>query len=94
MEIEPCAILECFERKEPLMSAEEKIEIKLSNEDALILFDWLARFNDGCDATPDDVERQLLCNLEATFEKLLVEPFAENYSEILALAKERSRGQL
>lgn len=76
-----------------MSSTDEKIEIHLSKEDALVLFDWLVRFNDCGNATLDDVERQLLCNLEATFEKLLVEPFAENYNEILALAKERIRGK-
>lgn len=69
----------------------EKIMIEISKDDALILFDWLARFTEGsCDQT-DEIERQSLCNLEAAFEEILVEPFDEKYNEIIAQTKERVR---
>ena len=74
-----------------MSTSEEVIEIRLSKSEALILFDWLARFNEGRIPETDAVEKQVLCNLEATFESLLVEPFANNYLELLALAKARNR---
>lgn len=64
-----------FEQRNPLMSnTDETIEIRLPKDDALTLLDWLARFNEGGMPGTDDVEKQLLYDLEAMFEQLLVEP--------------------
>lgn len=77
-----------------MSTTDQNIDISLPKDDALILFDWLARFNEGSIHTTDEVEKQILFNLEATFEKLLVEPFAANYNEIIALTKARIRDKL
>ena len=63
------------------------IELRLPKDEALVLFDWLSRFNQGNSNSTDEVEKQILANLEALFEKLLVEPFAENYHDLIDLAK-------
>ena len=63
------------------------IEIRLPKDEALVLFDWLSRYNQGNSNSTDDVEKQILADLEAIFEKLLVEPFAENYYDLIDLAK-------
>lgn len=77
-----------------MSSTHNEIAISLPEDDALIFFDWLARFNEGNLTTPDDIEKQVLCNIEATLEKLLVEPFAKNYDEIIDSAKSRIRDSL
>jgi hypothetical protein len=76
-----------------MSSKDEKIVINLSKDEALILFDWLARVNERGTVETDDIEKQLLCNVEADLERILVEPFAENYFELITLAKARVRGQ-
>ena len=63
------------------------IELRLPKDEALVLFDWLSRFNQGNSNSTDEVEKLILANLEAIFEKLLVEPFAENYYDLIDLAK-------
>lgn len=64
-----------------------KIEIRLPKDEALVLFNWLSKFNQGNSNSTDDVEKHILADLEAIFEKLLVEPFAENYHDLIDLAK-------
>jgi hypothetical protein len=74
------------------MSA-NSVKIELTSEQALVLFDWLGRFN----ADPrgvlfeDQAEERVLWDLEATLERVLVEPFAANYRELLGQARERVR---
>lgn len=70
---------------------ESKVSISIDKDIALVLFDWLARFNEGSCDTVDKVEGKTLYMLEATLEEILVEPFMENYKEIIANTKERIR---
>jgi hypothetical protein len=71
------------------------ITINLSDDEALVLFEFLAREID------DNLEKRLdtLINHPAEFwalnsvhgalEKILVEPLASNYGELVALARQR-----
>ena len=76
------------------MSNEDaNIAICLSNDEALVYFEWLARFNEGESLLTDEIERQLLANVEAALEKQLAEPFSNRYHELVALAKARIRNR-
>jgi len=64
------------------------IEFRLTRAEALVLFDWLVRF-DASDATMtlDKAEQKVLWLLEGALEKRLVEILAPNYDDILAEAR-------
>jgi len=71
--------------------SETTIRIELSRDEALVLFDWLARFNqtDQLDFLEAQAEQRALWNLEAILEKSLVEPLAPTYKELLEQARAR-----
>lgn len=72
--------------------AEEKITLKLSNDEALVLFAWLHRFNQSeSKALEDQAEPRVLWDIEAMLESALVEPFDAKYDELLAAAQARVR---
>lgn len=75
----------CFERMERL-----SMKLQLSNDEALVLFEWLAR-QDEKDSFPveDAAEEQVLWSLHGQLEKALVEPFGPNYRELVLQARER-----
>lgn len=61
--------------------------ITLTRAEALVLFEWLQRHEDRNTTPGDDAERAALWNLSALLERELVEPFKDDYSELLAAAK-------
>jgi hypothetical protein len=66
----------------------EKIEVCLSNHEALILFDWLVRFNaSGGKKFEDQAEQRVLWDLESSLESKLAEVVSDEYAEQLALAR-------
>ncbi len=67
----------------------EKITIEFTKQEALVLFEMLVNFLDGDQLlVRDDAERAALWQLEGLLEKHLVEPFLENYSDLVKAAKE------
>ncbi len=70
----------------------ESVHITLTANEALVLFDALTRF---CETDTleieDQAEQQALWKLLAQFEKQLVEPFRQDYRELLAAARDRLR---
>ena len=73
------------------MSA-NSVGIELTPDQALVLFEWLARFNaDEKGVFEDQAEERVPWDLEAVLERILVEPFAANYRELLGQARERVR---
>ncbi len=75
------------------MEAIEKsngIFLQLSKNEALVLQDWLGRFNEKekTNVVVDEAEQRILWDMEAAFEKLLSEPFEPNYTELVKNAKE------
>ncbi|WP_420547626.1 hypothetical protein [Curvivirga sp.] len=67
----------------------ENVSINFSKNEAIVFYSWLAKFND-LDLEKDfesEVEQQLLWNIEASFEKVLSEPFMQNFDEILKDAR-------
>lgn len=73
--------------------AEDKTQLELSRDEALVLFDWITRFNNRDEETSfeDQAEQRVLWNLEAMLEQVLVEPFDSNYEAILAKARAKVR---
>ena len=72
--------------KEPNMK--EPIKIELTAQQALVLFDWVKRFNERESGQfEDQAEERVLWDVEATLEKALVEPFQDDYERLLAEAR-------
>ncbi len=72
-----------------------EISLVLNKDEALILFEFLSR---TCETEKfddilfdDKAEKQVLWNLEGQLQKILVEPFSPDYSEILKAARDKMR---
>lgn len=71
---------------------DKKIEITFSNEEALVLFDFLSRWNDTDKFDlVDQAERRVLWNILSDLEKTLAEPFSNNYQYLVSLARDKVR---
>jgi hypothetical protein len=66
------------------------ILIELSHDEALVLFEWLARV-DGCLPVIDPSEQDVLWQIEGQLEKNLVEPLAADYKDAVDAARSRLR---
>ena len=71
---------------------DKQITLELTNDEALVLFEWLARV-DSSDLLvfEDPAEQQVLWRLEGMLERVLVEPLDATYKELLAKARRRVR---
>jgi hypothetical protein len=73
-------------------SRSEAVQLRLSPDEALVLFDWLSKRDDD-DALDPLIEhwseQLVLWRLLGQLEKKLVEPFHPKYSELLSAAQER-----
>lgn len=68
--------------------ADDKIHVELSRAEAIVLFEWVSRFNkDEHVRFEDQAEQRVLWDIEAMLESTLVEPFASNYDDLLAKAR-------
>jgi hypothetical protein len=68
------------------------VNLNLSADEALVLFDWLGRFNAGsAPAIEDQAEQRALWNLEALLESALVAPLTPDYDARLKAARDRLR---
>lgn len=67
------------------------VTLALNGDAALVLFEWLARFNNGSSDFEDQAEQRVLWDLEAMLETALVLPLRANYADVLATARERIR---
>lgn len=63
------------------------ILIKFTNDELLVLFEWLAEFNKQENVELDDATKKIFYDLECVLEANLSEPFMENYSQIIQDAK-------
>ncbi|MBG6188801.1 hypothetical protein [Flavobacterium sp. CAN_S2] len=71
----------------------EKVTIELTKDEALVLFDFLGRFNQKANESDfeDQAEQITLWNVECVLETILVEPFMPNYEDILKHSREKIR---
>jgi hypothetical protein len=76
----------------PMQSTRVKLE--LTSDEALVLYDWLTRFNQRDDADfADQAEERVLFDLEAMLEKALVTPLQSDYAKLLARARSKVRDE-
>ncbi|MCA6362347.1 MAG: hypothetical protein IM638_04875 [Bacteroidetes bacterium] len=73
--------------------SDEKVIIELTKNEAIVLFEFLGRFNenDGLSKFEDQSEQKVLWDIERILEKQLSEPFRADYGEIVAKAREQVR---
>lgn len=70
------------------------IEIKLSKNEALVLFEFLSRYSEkDILGIEDQSEARVLWNLTALLEKVLVEPFQGTYLEMINSARNELRDE-
>ena len=72
----------------------KSVTIELTSEAALVLYDWLTRFNQREEIdVADQAEERVLFDLEAMLEKALATPLQSNYAELLAQARSHVRDE-
>lgn len=71
----------------------DDISIDLSRDQALVLFEWLARTSaaDQPVTYEDQAEQRALWDLEASLESVLTEPLREDYRQCVDAARARLR---
>lgn len=69
------------------------VSFNLTNDEALVLFEFLARVNETDNSLlfEDESEKILLCSLEKKLENILEEPFSGNYATTLNEARKKVR---
>ncbi|MBM3463821.1 MAG: hypothetical protein FJX76_17130 [Armatimonadetes bacterium] len=74
------------------MTEEGKVGLYLTNDEALVLLDFLLRFNQESEAElVDPAEKFVLWGVECMLEQQLREPFDPNYSELVLQARRAVR---
>ena len=74
---------------------DKKVNIELTKEKAIVLFEFLGRFNEKDDLSrfEDQSEQRVLWDVECILEKELSEPFRADYQEIVKKARETVRDE-
>jgi hypothetical protein len=73
-------------------NSEERVEISLSQSEALVLFEFLSRFSESGRLTVDDqAEERVLWDVCCLLERDLVGPLRVDYSELLRKARDEVR---
>jgi hypothetical protein len=68
----------------------DSVTITLSHEEALVLFEFFARFDDSDDFTLRNTAEYLaFSRISAQLDKSLVEPFNPDYTALLKAARDR-----
>ena len=68
------------------------VHLTLSNDEAIVLFEFLTRFsNSDVLSIEDQAEERILWDLTCMLEKSLDEPFSADWLQHLALARARVR---
>ena len=72
----------------------KRVKIELTSDEALVLYDWLTRFNQRADTDcADQAEERVLFDLEAMLEKVLVGPLQSDYADLLVQARSHVRDE-
>jgi hypothetical protein len=73
-----------------------KLKLELNKNEALVLFDFLSRFNetDKKELFEDQAEERIMWDLEALLEKQLSEAFKPDYKEIIKKARAEVRDEI
>ena len=71
---------------------DEQIELKLTKDEALVLFEFVSRFSDEDKLEiVDQAEQRVLWNVCCQLEKQLVEPFSADYLASVERARNKVR---
>jgi hypothetical protein len=66
----------------------DKISLTLSKQEALVLFEWLAKVEPmGTTVFQHSSEERVLWKLQGQLESTLQEPFAPNYDDLVSQAR-------
>jgi hypothetical protein len=65
----------------------DSIQVTLSQDEALVLFEWLASLEQKPNEPPDEAEQRVIWRLEGQLESLLTVVVAADYRERVLLAK-------
>ena len=70
------------------------MNITLTKSESIVLFEFITRINkeNRKDLFEDQAEEKILWNLESILESKLIEPFQDNYSELLINARNELKG--
>jgi len=70
-----------------------KVLLELTKEEAIVLFDWLSRFNqvEKSELFSDQAEKRVLWDMECSIERVISEIFVGDYTEILSKARSKVR---
>ncbi len=73
------------------INVDKSLNLTISKDEALVLFDFLARFNEAeySDVFEDQAEQKTLWILEGQLERQLVEPFKHDYKDIIKKARNK-----
>lgn len=69
----------------------EPVQLELTGDEALVLFEFLSRFDEGSLAIEDQAEERVLWDLHGRLQKRLAEIFNPDYKALLAAARGRLR---
>ena len=71
----------------------QRVTLELSADQALVLFDWLARTSDAGQPVSfvDQSEQRVFWDMECMLERVMVEPFSADYASLLEAARSRVR---
>lgn len=71
---------------------DEFVKLSLTKDESIVFFEFLSRFSNEKKLTIEDQsEERVLWNLQSDLEKVLAEPFQENYIEKLLEARNNLR---
>ncbi|MEM7345024.1 MAG: hypothetical protein AAF485_12340 [Chloroflexota bacterium] len=72
----------------------EQVNINLTKDEALVLFEFVSRFSDEDRLSIEDqAEERALWNLTCLLEKAFSEPFSDNWPQIIEAARSRLRDE-
>jgi hypothetical protein len=72
----------------------DDIQISLTKDEALVLFEMISRFSDTDKLSIEhQSEERALWNLNCSLESVLVEPLDDKYLELLKAARERLKDE-
>jgi len=74
------------------MIAKRSVQIELTNEEALVLFEWLTH-TEGRLPFVDPAEQTVLWRIEGQLESNLTEPLARDYASLLRTARASVNGE-
>jgi len=70
----------------------EPVQLELSSDEALVLFEFLSRYSESDTlSVMDQAEQRVLWNLCCLLEKQMCEAFRPDYDELLNRARQRLR---